>query len=361
MTCSFAVWGCKNYRDGAIYNEKSDNFIKDLHINFWNVSSHEMNCLDFGIVFKSAENRSIKRNGAICIFIPFKKQRKDFVDLSDNLDKSRDLVTAVFNEYLLETKNIASKFLSLKLAQKGVIIMNMKLDFINGNLDHRVTINERDDGTLLVFKLKECLSPEPNSDHYIRFRFILNESETSSLVKSIIPKDHFLKSSIDRVDIVDFRVNEQRNLPTEISSTLAGAACTPQKYHFFIIRDINDECSLTGSLYQGCRVLESETWSKYFPKDISFGNKRDPMIYHWKSKVSKDDGIKRLTDFSAVVKFKQSKARKAKIILYIFYGLAISLVMKSIPPTGDLFWYAVTTSAVFWVGYLCYNLLKYKD
>lgn len=332
MSRSFAIWGCRDYHNSQNYEDSHVPFIKELHINFWSINSVTMNCLDFGVSFIRPSDVNIASNGAICLFLPFKKEKESFKDLSENLDRNKDLVTAVFNEYLIKSESIGSKYLKLKLTNRDNIIINTKLDFVNGTLDHRVSVQPRSDGTLVIFKLKECLSKSNSDknnkdDHYIRFRIMLNKTESQQIVKTFYPSDSFLKSSLERSDIIDFRVNEQRNLPSEISSTLAGAACTPEKYHFFVIRDMTDECSSSGKNYQGSRILESTTWKKYFTEKVSFG-KHDPMIYHWKVKTDENS---KLSDFSVVVKFKNSKTKITKVFSYLFYALSISFIIKYIP------------------------------
>ncbi|WP_447885728.1 hypothetical protein [Serratia fonticola] len=357
MSRSFAIWGCRHYTKGQDYQDVHEAFLKELHINFWAINSKKLYCLDFGLSFIHPDDQEIATNGAICLFLPFKKQKKDFIDLSENLDRNKDLVTAVFNEYLIKSESIESKFLKINLTNKGEVIINSKLDFVNGTLDKRVSVTDRSDGTLVAFKLNYCLSNESKKDHYIRFRLMLTEKEVGEIVKTFYPKDSFLKSSLERSDIIDFRINEQRNLPSEISSTLAGAACTPEKYHFFVIRDMADESSLTGKDYQGSRILESTTWEKYFNENTSFG-KQDPMIYHWKVKTKEKT---RLTDFSVVVKFKNSKAKITKVFSYVFYVLAISFIMKLVPTENIHTSYLGYGVLVLLFLYIALHLIWYKE
>ncbi|MDX6043019.1 hypothetical protein [Scandinavium lactucae] len=354
MSRSFAVWGCRNFkiRKTSGYNPTHSNFIDELHINFWNVSSHKLSYLDFGITFRRPEDDEIASNGAICIFLPFKKSTDCFSDLSENLESSKNLVTAVFNEYLINRETVDERHLKLVLDNKGDLIINTKLAFKNSQLDQRVKINDADDGTLIVFKLSDCLSDSQNCKHYIRFRINLNPSDLTNLVKTFYPKDLFLKSNIERSDIIDFRINEQRNLPSEISTTLASAACTPLKTHLFIIRDMVDDCSASGSNYKGCRILESETWTKYFDKSVSFGP-HDPMIYHWKIDNSKES---RLNDFSVVVKFKNTKAKITKILSYLLYGAAFALMLKFIP-AKEVYIIAAIVSII---TYISIHFWKYR-
>lgn len=356
MSRSFAVWGCRDYRNGQSYESSHTLFVNELHVNFWNINSQDLNYLDFGVIFKRPEIEDVAENGAICLFFPFKKEKKDFQDLSENLDRNKDLVTAVFNEYLIKSENLGSKFLKLDLTSKGNIIVNTKFDFVNGTLDHRVSITQRSDGTLIVFKLKECLSEEKSINHYIRFRLSLTSKEIKEIITTFHPNDSFLKSDFERSDIIDFRINEQRNLPSEISSTLASAACTPLKYHFFIIRDMIDECSATGKDFQGSRILESATWKKYFKDNVSFG-KHDPMIYHWKFKHDEDT---RLSDFSVVVKFKNSRTKLTKVFAYLLYIISFSLIINLAPITGIYNNYIFYGLIGLVLIYIAYNYFFFK-
>lgn len=357
MSRSFAIWGCRNYHGSSedAYNETRSDFINELHINFWNITSKKFYHLDFGISFSHPKIEEIYEHGAICLFVPFVKEKETFIDLSKNLESSDELVTAVFNEHIIQKDTINKKHLLLDLTRKGKLLVNTKLDFEGGSLDKRITLKKRIDGTYIFFHLKHCLSKSNECNHYIRFRINLNSSDVASIVKTFYPKDLFLKSNIERSDIIDFRINEQRNLPNEVATTLASASCTPSKYHFFVIRDMVDESSASGSNYQGCRILESETWKKYFPDNVNFGE-NDPMIYHWK--IKKDDEA-RLGDFSVVVKFKTSKSKFSKIFAYIFYAAAITYIMKFIPAdSAHKNIYLVCTLA-FILAYISIHYIKY--
>lgn len=358
MSRSFAVWGCRNYTDSssANYNGSHVNFINELHINFWNVSSHDYSYLDFGITFKVPNDDNIRQEGAICIFIPFIKNSNHFTDLSKNLEASDDLVTAVFNEYLIERTKIDERHLKLNLTNKGSLIINTKLTFDSSDFDKRIHITQRGKGTLIVCKLKDCLTDDSKCDHYIRLRIQLDKNEISGLVKTFYPADMFLKSNIERSDIIDFRINEQRNLPNEISTTLASAACTPLKCHLFIIRDLVDDCSASGSNYKGCRILESETWKKYFEDGVSFGD-HDPMIYHWKID---NEEKSRLNDFSIVVKFKNTRTKKSKIFAYLFYGAALTYLLKLIPTDGQYKNYLLLSAIFFIIIYLIMHAPRFR-
>lgn len=359
MSRSFAIWGCRNYGDGSgdTYNETRSDFINELHINFWNITSQKFYYLDFGISFSHPETKEISEHGAVCLFLPFVKDKNDFTDLSTNLESSKELITAVFNEHVIKKDSINEKHLLLNLTRKGELLVNTKLDFEGGALDKRITTKKRNDGTYIFFHLKDCLSKSNHCNHYIRFRINLNASDIEKIVKTFYPKDLFLKSNIERSDIIDFRINEQRNLPNEVATTLASASCTPSKYHFFVIRDMVDDSSASGSAYQGCRILESETWKKYFSNDVSFGE-NDPIIYHWKIKKDEDA---RLGDFSAVVKFKTTRSKVSKIFAYIFYAAAITYIMKFIPVDGAHKNIYLLCTLAFIAAYIAIHLFTFKN
>ncbi|RNM24734.1 hypothetical protein EFS38_07755 [Dickeya undicola] len=347
MSRSLAIWGCRDYSGSNHEEDINDPFIDDLHINFWNINSKKLYCIDFGVLFKKPETDEISEKGAICIYIPFKKKKSEINDLSSYLNENDDLITAVFNEYLNKKESIGNAFTKIHLTNKEAIIMNTKLDSDSGTFDNRLTLTERDDGTIIILKIKECISRENEYQHYIRFRIFIDESEIKEIVRTFIPGDNFLKSNQERTDIIDFRINEQRNLPSGISSTLSAAVCTPQKYHFFIIRDMSDEHSSAGKNYQGCRILEKETWQKYFHNRKALGNS-SPIIYHWKLKADTDKK-ERLTDFSAIARFKNTRTKFRKIIAYILYGLAISFSIKYIPADNSIVGYSILSLSILYV------------
>ncbi|EPG2373661.1 hypothetical protein I8283_005012, partial [Serratia marcescens] len=123
-----------------------------------------------------------------------------------------------------------------------------------------------------------------------------------------------------------------------------------------IIRDITDDCSASGSNYKGSRILESETWGKYFDETVSFG-KIDPMIYHWK--IS-NDTKSRLNDFSVAVKFKNTRAKISKVFAYLFYALAITYIMKFLP--SDILKDKIFFSVAFVLValYIMLHFIKYR-
>ena len=141
MSRSFAIWGCRNYGDGSgdTYNETRSDFINELHINFWNITSQKFYYLDFGISFSHPETKEISEHGAVCLFLPFVKDKNDFTDLSTNLESSKELITAVFNEHVIKKDSINEKHLLLNLTRKGELLVNTKLDFEGGALDKRIT------------------------------------------------------------------------------------------------------------------------------------------------------------------------------------------------------------------------------
>ncbi|SMQ91796.1 Uncharacterised protein [Raoultella ornithinolytica] len=75
MSRSFAIWGCRNYHGSSedTYNETRSDFINELHINFWNITSKKFYHLDFGISFSHPKSEEIYEHGAICLFVPFVK------------------------------------------------------------------------------------------------------------------------------------------------------------------------------------------------------------------------------------------------------------------------------------------------
>ncbi|ATL94437.1 hypothetical protein CK911_17750 [Aeromonas sp. CU5] len=305
---------------------------------------------------------------------------------------SQDLLTAIFNDYVDLLENLKTKHSRIRFSSGDEIYLHLNIDF-NATLsgyDRRVFVDDTPHNyTNIKFDLKSCLDGlakskkiggEKNTDnikidlksffwgqpklnemenkkhkeHYIRFRIPLDEIAYGSMIHTIKGNDWFLKPFKEQLDVVDFRINEIRVLPKEIKTSVAATCSTPQKYHLFIIRDESDEYQLShsGSSYKKCRILEAETWRKYFEQeDVSVyeskstwvykfinyiskncGLHKDPlpftqptMIYHWSKDTSKDSQNK-ITDFIAVAKFKSIKHKWYTVINYIIVIMLISIL-----------------------------------
>lgn len=379
MASSFGIWATG-----------SDNAAKinQVHINLWTTASPKIRCIDIGINFSILDEDNAEH---LNINIPFKVHKSSIEDLSTKMVNSQDLLTAIFNDYVDLLENLKTKHSRIRFSSGDEIYLHLNIDF-NATLsgyDRRVFVDDTPHNyTNIKFDLKSCLDGlakskktgseknkdnakldlkpcveeqsslntmenEKHKEHYIRFRIPLDETAYGSMIHTIKGNDWFLKPFKEQLDVVDFRINEIRVLPKEIKTSVAATCSTPQKYHLFIIRDESDEYQLShsGSSYKKCRILEAETWRKYFGQEDAsvsesksmwayrfrnyISNKckihKDPlpftqptMIYHWSKEISKDSQNK-ITDFIAVAKFKSIKHKWYTVINYIIVIMLISI------------------------------------
>ncbi|WP_447779555.1 hypothetical protein [Aeromonas veronii] len=382
MASSFGIWATGSENAAKI---------NQVHINLWTTASPKIRCIDIGINFSIIDEDNAEH---LNINIPFKVKKSSIEDLSTKMVNSQDLLTAIFNDYVDLLENLKTKHSRIRFSSGDEIYLHLNIDF-NATLsgyDKRVFVDDTPHNyTNIKFDLKSCLDGlakskktgseknknnikldlkscfgglskfnemeneenKKNKEHYIRFRIPLDETAYGSMIHTIKGNDGFLKPFKEQLDVVDFRINEIRVLPKEIKTSVAATCSTPQKYHLFIIRDESDEYQLShsGSSYKKCRILEAETWRKYFEQaDISapeskstwinrvknyiskrIKSRKDPlpftqptMIYHWSKETSKESDNK-ITDFIAVAKFKSIKHKWYTVIIYIIVIMLISI------------------------------------
>lgn len=343
MAKSFAVW-----IEGEDYDTANLKMcIDELHINFWCTREPDINCIDLGIKFScgKADVKSEDLKGYnLNIFIPFPINKDRIEDLSTRMESNSDLVSAIFNDHIRCTRNIKTKHVVYSLASKKneYLALNTGLEFrdIDGRYDDRVMVSVNHDHAKITFKLSKCILSSSFIDgfndegdfvkNYVRLRLNeLTSLELDALSHKTINSDRYLKPYKDELIVIDFRINELRVLPNDVKISLANSIACPSRYHLFIIRNETDEYQLShsGQSYKKCRILEGETWQKYFEKD-KFKKDQSSMIYHWEKKYegkeSRDDY--RMTDFIAVAKFRQTESPGKTIIIYILVIIIISIV-----------------------------------
>ncbi|WNJ79719.1 hypothetical protein RJE46_00220 [Cedecea neteri] len=342
MATSFAVW----VEDTDSNNTSEPNVsIEQLHFNFWCTKKPPINCIDIGIKFSLKHSAKGK---LLNIYIPFAIEKERIEDLSEKMVENHDLIEAIFNDYILSFSNKKTKHVCLNLASKKEekLILNTNIDFndYDGKFDNRASVSTNGQYTIIKFSLEECILKNQNEHtdnlkYYIRLRLKnLKENELITIMHKMENSDKFLKPLKEQLMVIDFRINELRVLPKDIRISLANAHSYPEIYHLFIIRDETDEYQLShsGNSYKKCRILEGETWKKYFDHNI-FKNNQSSMIYHWNKECKKNsDDAHKLTDFIAVAKYKQIQTPILTIFIYIavviFIGIASCYIYDLLKP-----------------------------
>ena len=298
MAKSLAFW---------LEGSKSDDTSIELHFNFWLLnmgSKKEINYLDVGVKFKSLENIN-----SINIFFPFKITKDNYIDsLGRTLSNNKDLIAAIFNARIDTTKEVKPNVQDIYFTnnEKDTLRVFSQIELSEQGDSKGVNITHQDGGSILSFpeRLITCSAEGKNDDifGYFRFRINLNSEDKKSISQLYVSKDAKFLSRMESIEIVDFRVNEIRNLPPKIVSYLSNDSCITS-VHFFLIRETNSEHKLSHSEFKRCRILEKNLWDSYLsvPSGISIPDQM--LIYHWKEQLKEPNEKKYLDNFSAFAKF----------------------------------------------------------
>jgi hypothetical protein len=146
-------------------------------------------------------------------------------------------------------------------------------------------------------------------------------------------KDALITAHLDSTELIDFRVNEPRNLPGQICTKLNNELPI-SGINFFLIRDANTEYKMSHKEFQRCRLLERDLWAPYL---VTANDNKSPetpeqmLIYHWKD--IKEGRM--IEHFSAYAKFSMRAVSTWKIIglvsTILFLGGPGSYISSYIP------------------------------
>lgn len=273
---------------------------------------------------------------AIKIFFPFNVTENSYVaSLGRTVCNTPTLISAIFNTRVKETKHDGER-MDITFRHEKDSKLRFHSQIALGPHGDGVTLNRLSGGspgTTLSFPIKlfkrekeERLDDLP---HYFRFRIKMSAEDKSVISQTYSAKDSWLLSHFDSTEIVDFRVNEIRNLPAQIRSKLEYDSYI-SSVHFFLIRETNSEHKLSHTEFKRCRVLEKDLWETYLKEDdqrITLPEKM--LIYHWREFSKRDqDGklLEHLENFSAFAKFSKTVVSTFTIIVFILSLIVIGAV-----------------------------------
>lgn len=284
--------------------------------------------LDVGVKFKKTQKDQI-----INIFFPFNIKPNDY-DSQLGLEVANDvlLLSTIFNS---EVSTIAFKdnlyhhsdvsFRNVGKNKNDLVRFYTNIDLQedeNNPLGSGVRLHDvKDEGCILSFPMKN-FRLDDGIDGYLRFRLILDPISKKALSTYYVPSDSFMLTTEESMEIIDFRVNEIRNTPVNVSS-LQTFRSVLKKVHFFIIREVKSEYVMSDKSYHRSRLLEGDLWKKYLQSHHIKPIRDVPkmLIFHWKS----DDSSKTLENFSAFAKFRHTRRSLWIILRSIVIGLVFSI------------------------------------
>lgn len=289
----------------------------ELHFNYWSLQSGNVNYLDVGVRLSS-----ITAFDSIKFYLPFDESSFKYVpELGKRICDDHEMVSAIFNSPAGNFNPIVGglDFSLLKKGDESEIRFFHHFETDEKNPIEGVkfrSIGSGDNkGTILTFP-NGLFKFDKAKDGYFRFRLILNAKSKEVMSQLYDPSDSNITSHFETVEMVDFRLNEARNLPVEIRRSLEDKIFI-NSVHFFLIREASSEFKMSHSEYSRCRILEKDTWDKYLKEDCYDNSASQMLIYHWK-KVDKE-----IDDFSAFAKFTRRHVEKSDIRRIILYALVI--------------------------------------
>lgn len=342
----------------------------ELHINYWSLESKQAcNYLDIGLKLKILRPDFIK---SINFYLPFKMAKENYMGNLGSVVCSKDeLLELIFNEKLKSSSDGVNykdiKFLS---DENSTLRVYKELEIGDDVNDIKFIVNEDDESTKVSIP-KAIIKNEDREDiyHYFRFRLQLSSKQVKILSQNYEPEDRLVVSKFEKIEIIDFRLNELRDLPASICNQLKNNFILEQ-IHFFIIRDIHDELKLSHDKYKRCRLLEKEVWNEYL--DFKMEKAALPtqmLIYHFDKKDKRNENeFKHIDRFNAFAKFVRVKVTLANILAFVFsviilgaLGSLIATVFIESRPSGIYFWakhWIFHIFIAFCMIYMVYRILN---
>ena len=278
----------------------------ECHFNLWMLNrighkpNEKLDCfLDIGIKLHQQYEAT-----HINIFIPDQINKSNVQDLGTIFKDKTELVSAVFNEdYGILTR---AKEKTIEVQQVDTTPL---FDIYMLDLENDVSIESKFGGSTINIRIPEHLK---NKKHYYRIRLKCAFVDNIGYIYNP-PASSILEGAFFQTELIDFRVNEKRNLPGSLLETIRqNGDVVFTKTHFFLMREASDDYIFSHKPAGG-RQLEKDIWKTYVGKEYSF---EQITAYHWKEATSHDS-------FSVFAKFRSFHSGWRTILIAV--GVVILL------------------------------------
>jgi len=276
----------------------------EVHFNLWKLGKKNgPNCfLDVGLMIQDAAEVS-----HVNIFIPQPVATSDIEDLGTTLRRNPDLVSTLFNEDYRISLGTQEKTVGVLNANRMSIFSIYVLD-----LDTDVSIENAFGGSIIKIRIPPELADEK---HYYRIR--LKNPYVDSISHIYTPANSILESAFSRTELVDFRINEKRNLNSSLLERIhSDGEVNFSKTHLFLMREASDDYVHSHKPPHGSRRLEADLWKNYICGDRPF-NKM--IAYHWKETDTHHS-------FSAFAKFRYIYCTPTTISIFVVIIVALGFL-----------------------------------
>lgn len=295
---SIAIWYKPKTNTGDFVDEV------ELHFNLWKLptgSKGHVRFLDIGIKLKNTTNID-----ELKLYFPTKIRRDDFEDIVDKFIGKPDLVSAIFNENYKVISDATSKLFQINDSTNKLIFNIYK------TTKEDIKREEKYSGTIFSILV-------PKQDETIYFRFRIKGTFINSLISTSSPTNAILESAFSEVEMIDFRVNEIRDLDQSLLEEIQkNKKLKIGKQHFFFICSNEEEVIGSHQPHISCRNLENYRWNDY----VGLADIKDQIFlaYHWKDKEIENSNI--------LIKTKYEKNNWRTITKYILLALLIGMSLE---------------------------------
>lgn len=285
----------------------------EMHVNIWKlplVKKKEFErFIDIGLLITNAQSVS-----ELYIYYPTKIDKSKIIDLGVKIVNSSDdkLLNTLFNANFNKNQTANSDYWQITNSAKDELFSIYKLK------DSNIKVSDLNHGS----KISICLKGNVPEKTYIRIR--INHDYTSLFSHIDKPSNAIFQSAFSKTEIIDFRINEARELSNELLEhiDMEGGIYFFSKIHFFFICSSREEFLFSHVPFISARQLEKDRWKDY----IGLDNIKDEAIlaYHWK--VKQDD--KPINDFNALVQTKYENNTKRTIVKYIVILMILTIIFN---------------------------------
>ncbi len=275
----------------------------ELHFNLWKIPNGSKNAhkfLDIGLKLLNTININCLK-----IYFPTNIIFSDFEDIVGKFIDKPDLVSAIFNENYSVKLGTTSKFNEIRDINNNFIFNIYKSSITDLNFENNFG------GTIVTINL-----PKQENTIYLRYR--VKGKFINSLSTISKPTNAILESAFSEIEMLDFRVNEIRDLNLSLLESINKSLFKIKKMHFFFICSNDEEVVGNHQPFLSCRNLENYRWNNY----VALPNtaKEIYLAYHWKEKDKESVSI--------LIKSKYERNNVKTIFIYAIFALVIAVAIE---------------------------------
>ena len=330
---SFGLWYQRKDNQTREISEEMDRQKEpqfSLHVNFWSLEDIKTTenlknpILDIGIKIKNYEE--LKN---LTFYCPFAIDKSLIYDLSNKLAKKNN-ASIIFNtDCEIQTKD---SYTIVEIIEHEEQLLVFPLEQVIKDIYQiKRDLGRNQSGTQIVFSFesfyKYVQSVEKLKEMdtlYIRFR-IKNVSLKDYIYFDSEPINKSFESAFSGTRIIDFKVNEKRNIDEDIRAEIIVNKqkwATFKDVHFLVMVPSSYDLTSFYKKTMTCRELEEDLWDDYLETSIDF-SKGHVLAYHWRDK---EEESKKCEDFACLVKVNYSRAEKSTIALYMLSVIALGIL-----------------------------------